>query len=552
MKLKSRRYVKLSLFIISLMILYSCSGDTTVVKKRPQKIVINTYELNFSSVLLSQTKTLEIGVSNVGDFPLDLITLTITPQNSPFNINQTSIRRIDTGKTEKFTITFAPKSEGMHNASLNIVTNDPENEVAIVKLLGIGSNENSSHYEDGGDTAADDDISDNNKQDNDLTSLDDFVQTNEDSDNQQVFDCLKLNEKKVITVQNVIREIDSVWFKNELMIAWRDEDQNVYLLPMPSTGQTNESDIISVKTGGNPVSNVRISSGDNTVAIMYEESVNSEYQVQLSIIENKSLKTTKTITSYTSSFQDPPIIWTDDSYAVAWHYTKEGNKNVFLSLLDENGNITKDMMNVTHLQNPMIANFPTIGYGNASFFMLYSAYDGTAYYPVPDLYLIKGDKNLQFQSPIKKPPIKNKLVGSDRHLVWSGKELGFFWSETELHSTSTTHFTKQYYFQLLDENGMNIIEPILLEDLSDKNADYAKMTYNGSDFGIAYKIEDSIMLRMVDTQLKIANTEYIVANFNDTLESVDIESAKQNDFTVLWLMKDTSGKKQIYISRICK
>ena len=60
------------------------------------------------------------------------------------------------------------------------------------------------------------------------------------------------------------------------------------------------------------------------------------------------------------------------------------------------------------------------------------------------------------------------------------------------------------------------------------------------------------MLRIIDTQLKIANTEYIVANFNDTLESVDIESAKQNDFIVVWLMKDSSAKKQIYISRICK
>ncbi len=103
-------------------------------------ITIQPAQLEFGSVDLSSVSIMPITISNVGAGTLTVNSTHVSGPNSsefiikgrgaPFNIAPTD--------SELFLISFQPKSEGAKNASIEILSNDPDEEALNLSLNGIG------------------------------------------------------------------------------------------------------------------------------------------------------------------------------------------------------------------------------------------------------------------------------------------------------------------------------------------------------------------------------------------------------------------------------
>lgn len=100
------------------------------------ELIVNPLMLDFGEVALGTSDILPITISNTGTLPLDVQRLTVNGQGqNSFSITQGPFM-LDPGESRQVNVTFAPLLRGGLSASLDLLTNDGSESVA---LRGIGT-----------------------------------------------------------------------------------------------------------------------------------------------------------------------------------------------------------------------------------------------------------------------------------------------------------------------------------------------------------------------------------------------------------------------------
>ena len=119
---KSHILKAVTLLFISTISFYSCGNDDEP-QLAPAKFSVDKTEINFGEVAIPNQKDLKITITNTGEQDLDLDTYTLSGSNtSEFSFTGTKIT-ISNGKSQEFTISFTPKTEGTKTAILSIKSN---------------------------------------------------------------------------------------------------------------------------------------------------------------------------------------------------------------------------------------------------------------------------------------------------------------------------------------------------------------------------------------------------------------------------------------------
>jgi len=96
-------------------------------------------EVDFGQVTLGHSVNSAVQVGNVGRAMLEIASISITPDDVPFEITAggDGVELIP-GDAVDVVIRFHPQEAGEYSAMLNIVSNDPENGNLVADLLGVG------------------------------------------------------------------------------------------------------------------------------------------------------------------------------------------------------------------------------------------------------------------------------------------------------------------------------------------------------------------------------------------------------------------------------
>ncbi|UCE07359.1 MAG: choice-of-anchor D domain-containing protein, partial [bacterium] len=100
-----------------------------------QQIAVSPDSLNFGQVTLNNTTTLNITLNNIGE--KNLIIYNIVSSNSVFTTGLTSLQ-IAPKSWHTLPISFTPTFLTTYNDTLKIISNDPNHDTLLVRLVGIG------------------------------------------------------------------------------------------------------------------------------------------------------------------------------------------------------------------------------------------------------------------------------------------------------------------------------------------------------------------------------------------------------------------------------
>lgn len=102
-------------------------------------ISVNFQELNFDAINIGQSVDLSVRATNRGAVLLIIEDIFITPGDAPFEIIEGGDpTELEEGERLDIVIRFLPEDEGVFEATLIILNNDPNNEQVEVGLTGIG------------------------------------------------------------------------------------------------------------------------------------------------------------------------------------------------------------------------------------------------------------------------------------------------------------------------------------------------------------------------------------------------------------------------------
>jgi hypothetical protein len=114
---------------------YKSSQQTTQSQPTPQ-IALSSSSFNFNTVVIGQSATQTLTVSNTGNGPLQISALAIS--NNEFSYTGPSVpRTVLPNNSVSYTLTFAPSASGSASANFTI-TSDAAPEKASVSLAGSG------------------------------------------------------------------------------------------------------------------------------------------------------------------------------------------------------------------------------------------------------------------------------------------------------------------------------------------------------------------------------------------------------------------------------
>jgi hypothetical protein len=116
--------------------LLACNGDTNINALHPEISVAPPDALAFGEVVVFETGSQELYISNGGRAPLDA-NLAITGGEGTFGLSEDS-HRVEAGETWTVNVTFSPKTYLDYNAVLTIASNDAESPSVPVALSGTG------------------------------------------------------------------------------------------------------------------------------------------------------------------------------------------------------------------------------------------------------------------------------------------------------------------------------------------------------------------------------------------------------------------------------
>ena len=118
---------------------FICGSHGVVLRKQgyPEipEISVTPQSLNFGEVSLGDSLSLTVNVKNTGFGTLDIYNIFST--NNAFTTDLTSFS-LDPTQDQMITVTFAPDEQGTFSGMLQIMSNDPENNVITVNLNGSG------------------------------------------------------------------------------------------------------------------------------------------------------------------------------------------------------------------------------------------------------------------------------------------------------------------------------------------------------------------------------------------------------------------------------
>ncbi len=99
-------------------------------------IGVQPHDLNFGPVELDSQADLPLAIFNRGD--ATLIILNVITEAEYFSTDFAEETSIEPGQSFDLTISYAPEEEGNHHGALEIVSNDPLNELFAMHILGYG------------------------------------------------------------------------------------------------------------------------------------------------------------------------------------------------------------------------------------------------------------------------------------------------------------------------------------------------------------------------------------------------------------------------------
>ncbi len=103
-------------------------------------IAVTPDSLDFGTVPVDSSVTLSLEISNVGNLPLEVTEIELTgPGADAFAVTVGSLPLVlDPGATSNFLVTFRAETDGTKQASVQIISNDPEQDTLGVPLTGAG------------------------------------------------------------------------------------------------------------------------------------------------------------------------------------------------------------------------------------------------------------------------------------------------------------------------------------------------------------------------------------------------------------------------------
>ncbi len=105
----------------------------------PPNIVPSTYQIRFGRVLLGNSLNRSLYISNDGDEIL--VVRQVETNNQVFITNFQEELRIPSGERVELVVTFTPQEVQIYEGILSITSNDPDNEVVRINLVGEGVEE---------------------------------------------------------------------------------------------------------------------------------------------------------------------------------------------------------------------------------------------------------------------------------------------------------------------------------------------------------------------------------------------------------------------------
>ncbi len=95
------------------------------------QILVDPMTLQFDTLFVGASQTLQVTVSDVGSFPLDVTD--ITTNNADFTVDTTSFT-VGVGATQVVNVTFHPTSAASYTSTMSIVSSDPQTPTTTVEL----------------------------------------------------------------------------------------------------------------------------------------------------------------------------------------------------------------------------------------------------------------------------------------------------------------------------------------------------------------------------------------------------------------------------------
>ena len=103
-------------------------------------IAVSPLAFNFGNTLLGDTTTLSAIVSNLGQLELSISTIAISGTNaSEFLISRMPNTTLQPGESDTLLLSFAPQSIGGKSASVEINSNDPDENPVVLQMSGVGA-----------------------------------------------------------------------------------------------------------------------------------------------------------------------------------------------------------------------------------------------------------------------------------------------------------------------------------------------------------------------------------------------------------------------------
>ncbi len=111
--------------------------NLTAIREVEEAPAIETeFNGNFGAVAVGESLDRTLTIANAGD--ADLVVSDISVEGDYFTVNFEEEATIEPDARQEFTVTFAPEEAGVYEGELSVTSNDPENEVLLFDLNGIG------------------------------------------------------------------------------------------------------------------------------------------------------------------------------------------------------------------------------------------------------------------------------------------------------------------------------------------------------------------------------------------------------------------------------
>ena len=128
-----------------MLLLLACTAakDSAPAEEAPAPaadIDVNPTEVDFGQVVVDDTArhTETVTLTNVGDGPLEIYSVSLEDPDKPFTISDVGSVLVPPGQSTTITITYEPPTANADEADILIQSNDPDEEFSVVHLQGTG------------------------------------------------------------------------------------------------------------------------------------------------------------------------------------------------------------------------------------------------------------------------------------------------------------------------------------------------------------------------------------------------------------------------------